>query len=121
MIQQEMTYEDRRTLFRQASEMVVEGSSKTDIVSWLIAGGIEESEAEHVVSELGKKSSAVDRELGQRNIVYGGLWLFGGLVVTLGSYSLAANSGGGVYLVTSGALVWGGVQLLYGVYQCAKS
>jgi hypothetical protein len=121
MVQQELTYEDRRALFMQASMMVVEGDPKTDIVAWLIGGGIEPTEAEQVVSELAIKSSEVDRELGQQNIARGAMWFFGGLVVTLGSYALASSAGGGIYVVTSGALVWGGVQLLYGVYQCAKS
>jgi hypothetical protein len=121
MLQQELTYEDRRTLFHRAVEMFVEGTPKTDVVSWLVGGGIEPEEAEHVVSEISKKCAESDREQGQKNIVYGALWFIGGLVVTLGSYTLAKNAGGGMYLVTSGALVWGGVQFLYGVYQCVKS
>jgi hypothetical protein len=121
MVEQELTYEDRRAIFQQAAVMAVEREPKASVVSWLVAEGIDESEAEHVVSELYKKCSETDRELGQKNILYGGLWLVGGLAVTLGSYWLAARSGGGVYLVTSGALVWGAAQLAYGVYQCARS
>lgn len=45
----------------------------------------------------------------QRDLMIGGAWLIGGLFVTLLSYQAA--SGGGRYLVTTGAIVYGAVRI----------
>lgn len=52
---------------------------------------------------------------GKRNMVVGGLWCGGGLVVTL--YTYAAVSGGGTYVVAWGAILFGGIQFLKGMVQ----
>ncbi len=51
-----------------------------------------------------------------REIVFGLVWLGGGLLVTLLSYSAASSgSGGGRYFVTSGAVAYGLVRLIRGL------
>ncbi len=50
---------------------------------------------------------------GKRDMVVGGLWCGGGIVVTL--YTYAAASGGGTYVVAWGAILFGGIQFLRGV------
>lgn len=50
-----------------------------------------------------------------RNIVVGGLWCVGGIVVTALTYS--ASSGGGRYVVAWGAILFGGIQLIRGLIQ----
>ncbi|MBK6683357.1 MAG: hypothetical protein IPG45_02705 [Deltaproteobacteria bacterium] len=47
----------------------------------------------------------------QRDLMIGAAWLIGGLFVTLMSYQLAGESGGGRYLVTTGAIVYGAVRI----------
>jgi len=49
-------------------------------------------------------------------LTLGTLWFFGGLAVTIGSYSLAASSGyGGSYVIAGGAIVYGAVRVLRGL------
>jgi len=120
MYVQEISEDELRGLYFQAAEMIIDRKPVRQVVGWLVDQGVEPSTAEKVVAKFYESNVEETRAQGQRNIVYGGLWFFGGLVVTLGSYSLA-SAGGGVYLVTTGALVVGGVQLLYGIYQCARS
>jgi len=51
-----------------------------------------------------------------RDLTVGGAWLLGGLLVTIGSYSLAASSPGGChYVIASGAMLYGAVRLLRGL------
>jgi len=52
---------------------------------------------------------------GKRNMTIGGAWLLGGLVVTGISHEAASNGGG--FTIAVGAIVLGGVQLLYGLFQ----
>jgi len=49
----------------------------------------------------------------QRDMLVGGLWLAGGLIVTLVSYSSA--SGGGRYVITTGAIAYGLVRVVRGM------
>lgn len=49
----------------------------------------------------------------RRDVRYGLLWCFGGLLFTLGSYCLAEE--GGRYVVATGAVIWGAIQALRGL------
>lgn len=57
-------------------------------------------------------------EVGKKNMGYGVLWFIGGVIVTAISYSSAANSpAGGTYYIFGGAIFWGAIQFLNGLYQ----
>jgi hypothetical protein len=50
------------------------------------------------------------------DFTFGALWLFGGLAVTVGSYSLAASSPyGGSYVIAGGAILYGAMRVLRGL------
>jgi hypothetical protein len=51
------------------------------------------------------------------NIVRGAMVLGIGLAVTLGTRLLAQGSGGGYYVVAWGAVVFGAMRLIYGIFQ----
>jgi len=51
----------------------------------------------------------------QKNAFYGLLWFGGGLVVTILTYALASNGGGGTYVVAWGPVIFGGIQLFRGL------
>ncbi len=54
-----------------------------------------------------------------RDLVFGGLWLAGGLLVTVASYS--ASAGGGRYIVTTGAIAYGVVRLVRGLLRSSRT
>lgn len=56
------------------------------------------------------------KTVGKRNMLYGGLWCVGGTVATVATYA-AASSSGGSYFVAWGAMVFGGIQFVKGLYQ----
>ncbi len=56
-------------------------------------------------------------EIAQKNMLYGALWCIGGIVVTSVTYSDAVTNGGGTYIVTWGAILFGGLQFLKGLFQ----
>jgi hypothetical protein len=55
------------------------------------------------------------RAMANRNMLVGGLWCVGGILVT--GYTLAASSGpgGGTYVVAWGAILFGGIQFFRGL------
>ena len=62
---------------------------------------------EHMHSQARGRAANAD-------LTVGGIWLAIGLLVTLGSYSLAANTGGGSYVIASGAIIYGAIRLFRG-------
>ncbi len=53
------------------------------------------------------------RDAASKNMLIGGLWCGGGLIVTIATYSAA--SGGGSYVVAWGAILFGGIQFMRGL------
>jgi predicted RNA-binding Zn-ribbon protein involved in translation (DUF1610 family) len=65
--------------------------------------------------ELVGREKSIELQNAERDIRVGALWLFGGLAVTIVTYSLASE-GGGHYVMAWGAIVFGGIQMLRGLF-----
>jgi hypothetical protein len=77
------------------------------------------TEADQAAKEaalLAAKVAAV-QESGRKNMLFGALWFFGGLLVTI--LSFAAASGGGPYRIFIVAILTGAVQFIYGARQAS--
>ena len=55
------------------------------------------------------------KALARKNMIGGALWCIGGIAVTV--YTYGASSSGGTYIVAWGAILFGFVQLVQGIYQ----
>jgi hypothetical protein len=64
------------------------------------------------VSANGGENCEVSRAAAKRDMMVGGLWCGGGILVTALTYKAA--SGGGSYVVAWGAIIFGGIQFLRG-------
>ena len=54
-----------------------------------------------------------------RNIVVGGMWCVGGIIVTAATYNAVKDSGGH-YIIAWGAILFGGIQFLKGLCQLGE-
>lgn len=95
-----------------AAEQMKSSTSPPQIQAMLVEKGIDQESAATVVSNLTRMRSEAIREAGKKNMLYGALWCIGGIVVTAVTYSAA--SGGGTYIVTWGAIVFGTIQFFRG-------
>jgi hypothetical protein len=66
---------------------------------------------------LANAEAAALKAAGQRNMLLGGLWCGGGLLVTIATFAAAA--GGGVYLIAWGAILFGAIQFFRGLSQAS--
>ena len=60
------------------------------------------------------------KEAAKKSVMVGMAWLIGGIAVTFGSYLSAVNNGGGTYVVTWGAILFGGIQAVKSFYNYVK-
>ena len=82
-------------------------------VEELVKKGLRHEDAEIVVQNLMQQQHEAKIETANKNILYGSLWFIGGLIVTFRTMSLD----GGTFIVTWGAIVFGGLQLIKGLIQ----
>ncbi|MDQ5908051.1 MAG: hypothetical protein QG599_142 [Pseudomonadota bacterium] len=104
-----------QAVYGHAAELMRNGAKSESIINNLIEQGLDAESAKVVVSNLDEARKKQKQEQGQKNMGFGTLWCIGGLVVTAVTYSAA--SGGGHYVVAWGAVVFGAIQFLQGLFQ----
>lgn len=88
--------------------------TEEEVTAFLIADGFEREKAmayaKHMKAEVrSKKMTSAARDL-----ILGGIWCVGGIIVTAVSYS-SASDGGGTYVVAYGAIIIGAIQFIRGL------
>lgn len=102
------------TVYYQAGQLLFEENyTPQNAVEELVKKGLRHKDAEIVVQNLMQQQHEAKIEAANKNILYGSLCLIGGLIVTFGTMSL----GGSTFIVTWGAIVFGGLQLIRGLFQ----
>ncbi len=69
---------------------------------------------------MDSKGQEMDQSAAKRNMVFGGILLAVGLMITVGSYS-AADGGGGRHVVAWGAMIFGALRFIYGLVRLIQS
>ncbi len=100
-----------------AAEPMLLGAARTEILEKLTERGLDADSASNLVDRL-KQTQAQARKLAVKNhMFYGALWCIGGIAVTMYTYQVASNAGGGPYIIAWGAILYGGFQFLRGLAQ----
>jgi hypothetical protein len=102
-------------IYGLAAGYMREGMADKEIVTKLEEEGLDSESADAVVQNLVRMRKQEIKAQGNKNMGFGALWLIGGIVITAATYSAA--SGGGTYVVTYGAIVFGAIQFLQGLFQ----
>jgi hypothetical protein len=63
---------------------------------------------------LERRHSQARARAANADLTIGGVWLVIGILVTIASYALTMSTGGGSYLVASGAMIYGALRLFRG-------
>ena len=106
-----------REVYQRVAKLANEGKSKDKIRTELIAMGLNNENASMVIENFFRARKKVHREAGARNAMVGAAWCVGGIAITALTYQLA--SGGGVFFVAWGAILFGGIQFIKGLGQLA--
>lgn len=110
------------SLMESIGEMIGDGSSEDKIVRSFTKQGVPEAKVRAFYAEITRLATEYEqspegrKELSKKasnRILYGFLWVVGGIVATSVSYGSA--SGGGTYSVFYGAIIWGVIDIIRGV------
>ena len=114
--QQQETQDLVNKIYEYAADLMFEQEiSPSETKRILIEQGLEPEDADIVISNLQTQMRQANRSVAKKNMIYGALWCLGGLLVTVITYSAASE--GGTYIVTGGAIFWGAIQFLKGLFQ----
>jgi hypothetical protein len=95
-----------------AADSLARGGSEERAYEELRSYGLSKRDARFAL-EFGREMLTARRERATRDKLHGALWAGGGLLVTVLTYS-AASEGGGGYVVTWGAMLYGAYRLIRG-------
>ncbi len=84
-----------------------------EVADMLVQKGLDRTTAYSIVDSMYTQLDDGKKERAKKDMIYGGLWFFGGIIVTIATYSAA--SGGGSYVVAWGAIIFGGFQFFRGI------
>lgn len=102
-------------VYNYAADLIIRQSRPDyEVVELLQDKGLNESNAQLIVDKIVSQVNDARRSKAKKDIIYGALWCVGGIIITIGTYSAASN-GGGTYVVTWGAILFGGIQLFKGI------
>lgn len=105
-------------IYAFAGELLQAGADQTTIYQSLVSKGVDDQQAAEVAQTMMEARREAIRSQGWRDVLWGGLWCFGGLGITAYTYAMAAqNPGGGRYFLFWGAVIFGGIQMLRGIYK----
>ena len=107
--------ERNREIVRFAAQLMKNGIADSVIQTKIVEMGMTNEQASAVVSSLRQVRKRVRRRTGIRNMVMGGLFCIGGIVITV--VSISASKSGGFYIVTWGAILFGALQFFGGLFQ----
>ena len=100
-----------KRVYEHASELMKGGLPAAKIEENLVEEGLEPELAASVVDHL----QALRRAAGKKKMLYGAIFLFGGLIVTGVTYSMATEGEG--YIIAAGAIIFGAIQFVRGWLQ----
>lgn len=112
--EQQVPQESANQLYNYAAQLLtVEKKSPEEALRLMMEQGLDKESASVIIAHIRNEVKKIKKESGTKNMIYGALWLVGGTVVTVVTYSAA--SGGGTYFVAWGAIVFGGIQFVRGL------
>lgn len=96
-----------------ANGLIQQQRTAYEVTEDLVAKGLSRENAELVVHHIEEQADKARKAKAKKDMLYGGLWCAGGTVVTVASMNAA--SGGGSYVITWGAILFGGMQFVRGL------
>ena len=128
-LDEQLSRQSKEAACRFAVDLACNGYPPKEIQRKLVEGGMEADAAGEIVRKLGRHMNIgsgrapqqTPNQSGSGDMLYGGLFCVVGVVITVGSYMAAAQSGGGKFVIAWGAIVFGGMRFVRGLMRSAKA
>ncbi len=108
---------DQQRLYNEGLQITANlragGADNAAIYNVLVSKGLDPVMAQVIINSGLTYVKSV-RSVAQSDMLFGGLWLLGGVLITVGTYAAASGSGG-FYLITFGPIIYGLIRFFKGV------
>src|SRR5215510_15136179 len=105
-----------REIVRFAAQMMKNNIADSIIQAKIVEMGMTNEQASAILNSLRQVRRQVRRKTGLRNMLIGGVICIVGIIITVVTMA-ASRSGGGVYFVMWGAVIFGALQFFGGLFQ----
>ena len=99
----------------RAAELIGIGIGQPEATKLLLDEGYDPDQVHAEVSDLVIAREHEKQRAAHRSLFYGGLWLLGGLAVTLGTFLSSGETG--QFTVAYGAILYGGARVCHGILE----
>lgn len=103
--------------YSAAAEEISRGVEPGRVAQNLADRGVNSDTALNMVNELNRAKAQGILAVAKRNIAMGAMTCVVGIVITAWTYQTAINAGGGRYVLAWGAILFGAIQFLRGLFQ----
>lgn len=104
-----------RQIYTEAAQLLVrDKKSPQEVKAYLHEKGLDDETADMVIKNVLDTGNTVKTEKAKRDMIIGALFLFGGIAVTVYTYTAASN-GGGRYFLAYGPIIYGGYRFFRGL------
>lgn len=99
-------------LLEYAKSLLAADKLESEVIRDLTERGCKQEDAKRIVAEAVTQLEEKEKKVKRQYMIFGSLFFFGGLIITIWSYIHAAN--GGTYVITWGAILFGAILLYKG-------
>lgn len=99
-------------LLEYAKSLLAADKLESEALRDLTEHGCKQEDAKRIVAEAVVQLEEKEKKVKRQYMIFGSLFFFGGLIITIWSYIHAVN--GGTYIITWGAILFGAILLYKG-------
>jgi hypothetical protein len=103
-----------------AIKMISEGKTFTDTKKTLKEMGFDKNVATEIIEAIKLQVLKVKKRQGRKNMLIGAVVTVIGIIVTIFTYMLASENGGGRFIIAWGAVIFGIGQFIRGFLQAVE-
>lgn len=109
-------YKNFIKVYQYAHKLKRNGKTPAEIKRELMHQGIDEKTSETIALNIERYNNAIKKKAGEDNILYGGAWVTGGIIISLITYNAGAKNII-CYTIAWGVALFGAGKLIRGLIQ----
>ena len=113
--------QENENFFNEITDLhITQNKNKEETINILLERGYDEKVIVEKFNETEALANQKRKQAGSEDVILGSYWFFGGLAITLYTWTIAVEAGGGSYIFAYGPMIYGAVKIFNGKYKQRK-